>query len=155
MVPEARPPDSFGCFGWTHRLSNTGDMRTTNPPSAIAAGSAKQISWARNIQLSITQEASELQDKFLGAAIPAMLASISDSTVWIALSLHLHPGMSLTARIMRLKSKHVARLQTVIGLMSFGSARPCRSIKSVSSPVNGVGGELRTGFADPVMNQTG
>jgi hypothetical protein len=124
-------------------------MRTTNFPSGITAGTPKQISWARSIQVSITQEASELEDKFLGAAIPAMLASIADSTVWIALSLYLHPGMSLAARIMRLKSKHVARLQTVIGLMSFGSARPCRRLNSVSSPVNGVGEELRKGFADP------
>ena len=88
-------------------------MKTDSLPS-LTVGSPKQIAWAVSLRIAILREASELEDKFLAAAIPSMLAPIMDATIWIALSDYNRPGMPLTARILRLKSPQVARLQSVI-----------------------------------------
>ena len=84
----------------------------TDMPSLI--GSPKQVAWANNLRMAIMKEASELEDSFLAAAIQSMLASVRDATIWIALSSYVRPGLTLTARILRLNSAQLEKLQILI-----------------------------------------
>jgi hypothetical protein len=77
-------------------------------------GSPKQVAWANNLRIAILKEASELDDSFLAATIPSMLASVTDATIWIAMSSFKRPGMPLPARIVRMNSSQVATLQKII-----------------------------------------
>jgi hypothetical protein len=78
------------------------------------SGSPKQVAWANNLPIAILKEAAYLEDALLAAAIPSMLTPITDSTIWIAISDYKRPGMPLTARILRMTSPRLAKLQTVI-----------------------------------------